>query len=266
MSDWKALSGRITAFFLPPAPAVLSALETYRRIWGGEPDSFQRSDNALAPSVAAGNLSNVSVNCSVQATRIDLNVGPLPRPQLVGNTVAFIDEADQLQTELRRIISALDTEWGVDAMRVALAVQLGHSSKSFGEANGILKSTLPNGANLGLSEEEDFVLQFNRPYASQVASGIRMNFIIKWAVQRFQSITFQPAPPGTNSSGPFLPKIDEFAVPTLTIESNSVSPPVVLAPGTRPNLLTSQQQVSLLNEALQKIKDAFGKMGLSDAV
>ena len=63
-----------------------------------------------------------------------------------------------------------------------------------------------------------------------------------------------------------IPKIKEFAVPTIAIESNNVSPTIVLTPAERLPLITAAQQVALLNEAVLTQKQTFGEMGLKDAV
>ena len=78
MTDWKALTGRISLFPGAPASGLPSALELYKQAWGADPERFQTIPNALAPTVAQGKGSGVGLSCSVHPTRIDFNITPPP--------------------------------------------------------------------------------------------------------------------------------------------------------------------------------------------
>src|SRR5271166_2223837 len=79
MNEWKALNARITLFpSAPPASPLPTALELYRHVWGGDPDSFQKQQNALLPTVAQGRREGMMTNCFAHPTRKAVGHHTLP--------------------------------------------------------------------------------------------------------------------------------------------------------------------------------------------
>jgi hypothetical protein len=137
MHQWKAWVGRITLFPIPsPSSPSPSALELYRRVWGGDPDNFQRQTNALVPAVAQGKHGALTANCSAHPSRLDFSLLPLPPDAPEQLSLNLIEDSRQLHDELIRIVGAI--EKGVisqSVSRVAVYVQFLALTSSYVEAN-----------------------------------------------------------------------------------------------------------------------------------
>src|SRR5450759_3474399 len=100
MNMWKGQIGRITLFpAAPMGPQLPSAVELYRQVWGGDPDSFQKQANPLAPSVAQGIRKGFAVVCTAQPLRFDYTVGPI-QPNDSQASLALIDDFRGFRAEL----------------------------------------------------------------------------------------------------------------------------------------------------------------------
>src|SRR5260221_3759195 len=189
MSDWRALSARITLFSDPGSRsgADFSALNLYTRIWG-DPDNFQKAPNPLSPSQASGKRGPIAVACSAAPRRIDFNLSPPSDDQLT--TLSLIEDTTQLHTELQRV--ALELGKGVvssGVLRVALFVQFVTVKPTLAEANRTLALMIPERYRPDLTDEGDVILQINNARTSSRLSDRKMNFITKWSVDRIQVLS-----------------------------------------------------------------------------
>lgn len=261
MSDWKASEGHVVLFPTAETPSPqTSAHEAYRRVWGGEPDSFQRQPNPLLPAVAQGRRGSITAVCVAQPARVDFILRQTPRrDESSQSALPLIENADQLRSELANIVERVGE--GVLAspvIRVALIVQFLSPSPNLIEANKVLASTIPSSYGLSITDEEDVVFQVNRPYVSGgEAQGVKMNSLRKWSVDRIQVLTMAiPAAGMTSLSGPGSPRPQtaEFIAASVSLDINNV-------PAEAP--LSGQQQSSLLHEALGKLGQLQEDMSLN---
>lgn len=162
MNEWRASGGRITLF--PAAPVSSrrqSALDLYKRVWGGDPDNFQRQANPLIPTVAQGKRGGVTVTSLTHPTRIDFNITPASSPHEV-TQISFpvIEDTSQLLTELTRTIDAIGQGVVSDpVVRVALNIQFLILKPSHAEANKALTAIIPAQYGVKITNEEDFIFQ-----------------------------------------------------------------------------------------------------------
>jgi hypothetical protein len=120
------------------------------------------------------------------------------------------------------------------------------------EANHILTGILPNRYRVGISNEEDFVLQINQPRTSAEVEGVRMNYLTKWSTLRFQVLNVSIA---MGVAGVAMPtqETQEFIAAGLTFDNNNK--PVNVP-------LTREQQSSLLSEGLRASEEMQRTIGL----
>jgi hypothetical protein len=261
MSEWKSSGGRITLFPAATSAPPLSALELYRQVWGGEPDGFQKPTNPLAPSVAHGNRNGLKAGCVTQPTRIDLNLTPSSKQEEGQEDVSFplIEDTGLLRAELSRIIDIVDQNAVLNSVvRVALGVQFLALKQTSAEANGVLTAHIPEEYGVKVTDEEDFIFQINRPYPSQSAKGIKMNFITKWSVDRLQIMTFAVSAGGPTTTSGQAPSsgvhTTEFIAASVNFDVNNV--PTVTQ-------LANRQPASVLREALLAVARMQQSIGLN---
>jgi hypothetical protein len=258
MNEWKAFGGRITLFpTLPPSSSPSSALELYRRIWSNDPDSFQKQDNALLPTVAQGRRGSLIVNCAAQPARIDFNL-TAALSQAAEEKVALIDHPIELRNELTHIIDALGNDLLTGISRVALELRFLNPKASHAEANKALTEIIPRSFGVTVTDEEDFIFQINRPHMSGGLQDIRMNFITKWSVERFQVFTILfPMVGATAGAGVTSPSLQPrmFIAASVAFDNNNN-----INPG---HPLTGKEQSALLHEAVDATVQMQHEIGLN---
>ncbi len=257
MNKWNALLGRITLFPSVEAGQKLpSALGLYSKIWGDDPENFQKPINPLMPSAAVGRKGKISVSCSVHPSRVDFNLSPMAEQgeQVPENTLQMIVDTDQLHDELNRIIGLIREGIGVDHVsRAALAVQFAMVVSTFSEANATLRKFMPTEYRPSLTDEEDFMMQVNKPKVFDEPEGLRINFLTKWSVERFQMHRFIIQNPQINmQSGiqQFMPKTEvaEIRVASIAFDHNNM--PLIGELGTESVPLNSSAQFVVLSQGL----------------
>ncbi len=259
MNDWKALAGRITVFAGSPASGpLLSALELFQKVWGGNPDNFQSSPNVLMPSFAHGKRDGLTAGCIVQPTRIDFNFSPLPPAAREDRDaeLALIEDTTQLHAELVRLIESIDGFVVTNSVsRVGLALHFLTVTSGIEEANKVLVSVMPNQYRVGITNEEDFIFQINRPRMSRDVKRIRLNYVTKWNVDRFQVFKVAIAPNAPVVDSRDIPSQQgEFVAASVVFDSNNV---LAVTP------LDGKEQSSLLMECLTSAKEMQRAFGLN---
>jgi hypothetical protein len=258
MSEWKALSARITLFPIsPPSSGPLSAVDLYRQVWRGEPDSFQKEQSALLPMVAQGKQNGITIGCFSHPARIDFNLSPavVPTSEL---SLALIDDTRQLYAELIGIIDALAVGTvSIPASRVAFAAQFITLKPSLQETNQTLTRIMPDQYRIKLSDEDDLIFQINRPRPSSKVEGIRMNFITKWSIERLQviglAIPSSGVPIAASREIPSPPSaVKSFIAASVSLDNNNVPGPS----------LNNTQQAALLLEGLSEAGATLRQLGL----
>jgi hypothetical protein len=256
MAEWSAFVGRLTLF--PSAPAVIplpSAPELYRRIWGSDPDNFQKAQNPLSADVAQGKRGLMVAHCVVHPTRIDLNLGPAPDSGPTMNLPLIVNR-NGLHAEMERMMSALDSGGIVNPIsRVALYLQLLSPQPNSVKANEAVTSIIPVEYGVKISNEEDFIFQINKPYVSKAVLGTRMNCITKWSVERIQVVSITLAggsvPHGAQVPSP---QTTEFVAGSMSFDVNNL--PVSVP-------LPYVQQAALLREARAVVNRIEQETGLN---
>jgi len=263
ISEWKALSGRITLF--PTAPAsspAPSALELYRQVWGDDPDNFQKQQNPLLPTIAQGRRNGIMVQLLSQPVRTDFNLSAAPATALADRaptSLPLIDDTRQLHAELMRIIDALaKVTIPTSVSSVAFNVQFITVKPSVAETNQTLAAVLPDQYRIKLTDEQDFVLQINRPHPSRNVENITINCITKWSMERLQVLSIRAVPAGVISASIGMPNVNvkQFIAASVRFDNNTV-PPVPPIP------LTTGQQSSLLLEGLTEVAAMQRSIGLN---
>jgi hypothetical protein len=258
-SPWKPQSGRVTLFHsVPNENEIMSAIALYQEVWKSEPDSYQKQQSPFASSVAVGNVDGLNVSCHFNQLRIDFIVGPPPpSTPATQEMLSLIDNSRNFHQQLKRILERIRVNPStIPATRVACWVQFTAICSNFGDANRAINSVFPRRFRLDLSEEEDFILQLNRPRQSASVEGVKMNFITKWAVERVQllSMTMMATNPtgfpsgGASQLGVGGPHIKTFINPTIAFDNNN-------HPADRP--LSGEEQFSLLEEALHGVAEGM---------
>lgn len=249
MNEWKALVGRITVFPAPQSSVALpSALDLYKKVWEGEPLNFQGPTNPLSQSLAQGKRAGLGIGCSVHPLRIDFNLSPVgrespsepPRLSVIENSKEFHDELARIARMVGRDLLANSI------LRVATFLQFVSIEANSAEANKALMSIVPEQYRIALSNEEEFILQINRPRMSEQVEKLKMNLITKWSVERFQLVSLlfsMGAAPIVVSQSSGAPQVNEFIAASVSFDNNNV--PV---PADKP--LSSSQQSLLLLEGL----------------
>jgi hypothetical protein len=246
MSDWKVSSGRIVLFMAAPAmPVALSSLDLYKHVWGADPESFQKSQNPLMPSVAQGRRGSLAVASAVLQSRIDFIFSPLPPSQMGSSKFHQIGDARLLRSELQKVVEVIrhGLPNGAEVLRVAFTLQLQSSEPNLIEANKTVVATLPDDYRVKIMDEEDFILQINHPYISSTVANEKVNFVKRWSVDRFRVLNFQfvgSAHTGAHAAAENT-DLQDFTAAGMVLDINSLftgSP------------ISSENQFELLGEAL----------------
>jgi hypothetical protein len=227
MGLWKALLGRVTLFpIIPTGTEAVSALDLYRRVWGSDPDVFQKqppSGTLLVPSVAQGTQNGLSVSCLVQPVRIDLSITPQAQAgfKLIEDTRLFHDA-------LSGVVRTITNNNTIPTNRAACSAQFSCPAKDYHEANVFLSSSIPNQYKVALEDEEDFILQINRP---RQIDDIKMNYITKWSADRLQVMSLQVVPPQGQAASALGQLVSEYILANVTFDNSSA--PAALLPNDR---------------------------------
>jgi len=243
MSEWKALVGRISLFTGPVQPSsTLTGLELFRLVWKRDPDNFFSSKNPLAPTTAQARGFGLTTGCSVQPTRIDLNLTPLP-PETESSelTVTVIEDTQVLHAEMTRLIRFVGTfadPYSIN--RVGTYLHFIRLTSSIREGNSILTQTIPELYRPRLTAEEEFILQVSRPRSSSVDQQIKLNLITKWSVDRFRVLNLSVQLDGVARQ---IPTPSEVIGASIVSDNNNVP---------LDSSLNSAQQVALLSECFQE--------------
>jgi hypothetical protein len=258
MKEWKASMGRIT--MLPAGPASsnpLPVIEWYRRIWGSDPDGFQKQQNPFMPNLAHGKRGNIMASCSIHPTRIDFMLTPAidPSPQVASVSLPLFEDAAPLTEELRKIAHLVgSTASAGQVLRVALTIQYLAPNSDYSEANVALMSVIPAPYGVRFTSEEDVIFQINRPYLSREVEGIKVNAVTKWSVDRFQIQTIvSGGAAATISSGALMPQTTNVIAASVVLDISSIAKDATLNP---------TQQSSLLREALASAARMQSEIGL----
>jgi hypothetical protein len=260
MTEWKALVGRIILF--PTAPSAspsTEALELYKRVWGTNPESYQKQQNAFVPTVAQGKTHGVAITCGTHPTRIEFGLMPA-----VSNADALslelFENSGNFYAELKRIIEAVGNGAVTTAVsRVALQIQFLSVKPSQTEANKTLASIMPEQYSLQLTDEHEFILQANRPRTSHEVKTVEMNFITKWSVDRLQVLRLSIPMTG----GPIAMPIDLNSSKIRPLEFIAASVMFDFNNAPRNDALTVTDQASLLLESLNTVVQYQLDMGLN---
>lgn len=256
MNEWKPFLGRITFFPVMPGTSQLpSSLELYKKIWGGDPDSFHKQPNPLSPEVAQGKRGNLMVNCMIHPIRIDFNLTAAPSPEQQ-MTLNLIDHPIELRHELKRIINYFDTSVSDLFSRVALNLQFLNLKPSTIEANKALTEVIPDRYGVTITDEEAFVFQINQPHKNSKFQNITMNFITKWSVEQFQVLTISIPPSGVPVQPLTLPQPKTVIAASVLFDNNNAPPTPVRA-------LTRDEQSALLQEVSENEAQKQLEIGLN---
>lgn len=236
MPDWGLFNFRLS-FFTTNLHSQ-SAPDLYRAIWNAEPEGYQKSQNALAPSSANGKREAVMVQCAVQAGRMDLNFTGIVRDALEIKPPLIFDTQD-LCTEVSAVLNRIERGViSVPITRVANFVQFLNLNSSHLAANKALLATIPAQFSVKITDEEDFIFQINRPYASRPVADVRMNSIVKWSVEKIQMMAIMTDSPQAG----IQPRTSEFITASITIDVNNKP---------RNGPFSAPEQVTILNEAIE---------------
>jgi hypothetical protein len=228
MGSWQAQMGRITLFpLLGQVRFPLSALDLYKAVTGKDPDNFQNQQPPLNPfpnSVAQGNMQGLAFSCQVQPVRVDLTFSPGPTPTPFSNGLPAISDSRLLRAALASSIPSIEKAVrGAKLSRLAIYLQIGREVATSTEGNQFIRETLPPTYSVPLQDEEDFVLQLNRPSAAANDSSMRLNYITKWSVDRLQVLTFLAAQ-NSPIAGQFTagaPVISNKLAATIALDNSS---------------------------------------------
>jgi hypothetical protein len=256
MTTWKAFNGRVTLF---PASVPPGALELFRLVWGGDPDSFQKQANPLLPAVALGKRDGMTTICAAGPARVDFTLAPIRGEESPDTSLDLIEDPSQVQTELLRIIEVIGRGAVPESVfRVAVTMQFVKPELSSVEANMTLTRILPDQYRMRLTDEGEFIFQVNQQKLSRDLADIRMNYITKWSVERFQVLALSFRLTGSLIPAPESMASEQQSAATLAasvlFDNNNV-------PASTP--LTGRQQSILLLEGLHAIAKAQNEMGLN---
>jgi len=254
MTEWKTTGGRLT--LLPAAPIATglpSALELFTRVWGAEPDGFQRPSNPLMPSTAQGHRANLTFACTVQPSRIDFTISPYtPLQDPARAQFPVIEDTSQFQNELTQAIEVIGRDVAPNSIfRVAASIQFINLQPTIADANKVLTGVIPANYGVKIENEEDFIFQVNCPYKTHIED-IRMNSIIKWSVERLTIVTMSIPISPTSPSAP-QSVVLEFKAASVTFDNNNT-------PSEKP--LSAANQKLLLRAALETALQAQQDIGL----
>jgi len=234
MASWGLFYFRLS-FFTTNAHSQ-NAPDLYKAIWVSEPDGYQKSQNALAPSNANGKRGTLILQCSVQAGRVDLNFtgavheGSEIKPPLIAD---IQDLSNEVSTVLDRIENDAIS---LPITRVANFFQFLNLQTSHAAANKTVLETIPSQFGVKITNEEDFIFQINRPYKSRPIADLKMNSIVKWSVEKIQMMAI------TADSPQIGPRTSEFTTASVAIDINNTP---------RSTPINASDQVAILNEAIE---------------
>jgi hypothetical protein len=261
VAKWKALVGRISLFpVVSLQSSQPSVLDVYREIWGGDPESFQKADNPLAPSVAHGRRGGLVAGCVVQQSRIDLNLMASPSPPgFAQPSFPLIDDTTPVRAELLRIADVIGQGPVPDVTRVAVHLQFVKLTGTFVEANRELMAVIPKKYGFSITDEEDFIFQINRPHASRDVQGVKMNSLTKWSADRIQIVSVSL--PASTVAGPAMPgaakvnpQTKEFIAASVLLDNNNLPAPTPLS---------GRDQSLLLRESIAATEEMREDVGIS---
>jgi hypothetical protein len=263
MADWGIFVFRLTFFPAQPSVQVPPAPDLYRRIWTVDPDNYQKSQNAFAPSTAAGKRGLFFAQCTVQAGRVDFNINrlmPEATPDRLSSVqLPLIEDASGLPDEMTEMLSQVERgAMQLPVTRVAYFMQFLSLKSSHAEANKVVLATIPPEFEVKISNEEDFIFQINRPFTSRHVGSLKMNSVVKWSVERIQMLAIVAGP----SAGQTLPSPQ-----TVGFIAGSISIDINNNPTTTP--LSANQQGAILREAIDvanriRIENRIRIKGLSE--
>ena len=261
MSEWTALLARITIFPAPLSVTLPSALDLYKKVWEGDPTSFQGPTNPLSPSLAQGKHAGLAISCSVHQSRIDFNLSPVG-PESASETpkLFVIEDSKELHDEFASIARTIGKGLlATSVLRVATFLQFVSIEANSMEANKALMSIVPEQYRIKLGDEEEFVLQISRPRTSEHVEKLKMNLITKWSVQRFQVVSLLvpmgAVPIVAAPQSGIAPQVTEFITASVGFDINN-------APVAADRPLSSGQQSSLLLEGLAHTARSMREDGL----
>lgn len=250
MNEWKVSVGRATLFPASPASfSRISGIDLYRQVWGSEPDSFQKQENPLLPTVAQGRHGGIVMACAVHPSRLDFSFNPTPPATLNAPSVQLIENARPLWRSFLQLFDALARGSVVgEVARVAINLQALVVKPNVEEVNRALMEAIPTHYGLRLTDEEDVIFQANRPFLSERVPGLRMNAATTWSGARIQVFSFSmPASGMVNAAMTAVsenPQTKNFLGASVALEVNNV-------PTAKP--ISSTDQASVLREALSWI-------------
>jgi hypothetical protein len=202
------------------------------------------------------------VNCATHPVRIDFNLTPhSPSQETHQTTFPLFEDVSAVYSELDRIIGEIETTSILGSInRVALSVQFLAVKENVIEANKILVASMPEEYGVRLTDEEDVIFQVNRPsMVPDLDESSRVNKIIKWSVARLQVVVITFMSPGqlsaSGSSPSAIPNTRDFIAADVTFDINSAI--------VSPQLLTQQQQASILRAALKTTMELQNTLGLT---
>jgi hypothetical protein len=199
----------------------------------------------------------MTVGCAVHPIRIDFTITPLnPSLESGGRPFMLIEDTPELHAELTRVIESVGREAATYTVcRVGVYLHFITITPTIEEANRVLHTVIPEPYRAPIVHEEDFILQINRPRASTEIPGIKINYITKWSMDRFQVFNLS-IPVGTAVADSRIApssQAQEYLAASVTIDNNNT--PVVFS-------LSSQQQASLLRETLIQAELMQEELGL----
>jgi hypothetical protein len=241
MASWKGQLGRITLFpAIPTGADVGSALDLYKRTWNSDPDSFQKQPQIGLPfvaSIAQGTVSGLSIACSVNPIRIDLSITPPSSSDFV-----LIEDTKLFHNVLSQVVQSVTENNTIRVNRAACFVQFACPAKNYQEANELIRTILPKQFTLQLADEEDFILQVNRP---RQIDDVKMNYITKWAVDRLQILALQVLAPQAQQTPTMSKLLSEHIVGSVTFDnSNAATAP-----------LSKERLATILGEAFRVVSE-----------
>jgi len=159
----------------------------------------------------------------------------------INTNINLIEDTRMFRGELDLIIQSA-SQLEIATNRAALFVQFSNPVERYRDANKMVRSILPKGFSVELSDEQDFILQLNRPRREE---GLAMNFITKWSVDRVQILNLQ-------FGGGQAQIVSEHLITAISFDNNNA--PVAS--------LTSRQVAAVLNEALKEVSKGLGQASM----
>jgi len=252
---WSILTVRLTLFPGPgPATNLPVVNELYKKTWGAPPETVQMPPNALAPAMAQGRRGQVVVGCSVHPSRVDFNLQGNSPPLGEPVRLAVIEDPEAAREQIDNVLEFVRREGLSDSVcRTGIYLHIVALTSDFSEANRIVLEAMPAQYRPHLTTEEDFTFQVNPLRPSSAVNDVKMNFLTKWATNRFQVISLplqtMSAAPG---AVPFnFPVTAEFIGGSITFDYNNV--PINRSLG-------REQQISLLREAIAECSKEMKKI------